>query len=397
MYPVGRNTKMPLRHNRTPSSSSLPPIQTPLSALPNLARRSSTVSEADSAITSASEMKEEHHNYYPPSHMVPSSEISPDIALRAPLTPTASVISAASAMNPPKDSGPVSRSRRSSFSSTTNANSPALSTRNFGRSPSPMPPLPAIRTPLATPSWASVKLYGDEGFTNFFRRLTFSPDGALLLTPAGHFEDPSVIPNKSSNPSSKKEDPPIQSAKKPSGDGGSSSSSVFIYSRANLAKPPIAQLPGHKSASVAVRFSPVLYELRPNVTAPRSAADAKTIVLEAGKEQVVDLNVVPDALTITQSPTSISVTPSLQSTNSAPYLPPPSPAPSASSNRARTPSREGHGNTTSPTTASVFALPYRMMYAVATQDTVIIYDTQQAGPICLFTNLHYGGFTDVAW
>ena len=397
MHPVGKNTKMPLRHTRTPSSSSLPAIQTPLSALPNLARRSSTASEADSAITSASEIKEEHHNYLPPSHVVPSSEISSDAALRAPLTPAASVISSASAMNPPKDSGPVSRSRRSSFSSVTNANSPALSTRNFGRSPSPMPPLPAIRTPLATPSWASVKLYGDEGFTNFFRRLTFSPDGGLLLTPAGHFEDPHVVPNKSSNPSNKKDDPPIQSAKKPSGDGGPSSSSVFIYSRANFAKPPIAHLPGHKSASVAVRFSPVLYELRPNVVAPRSAADVKTIVLEAGKEQEVDLKIVPDMLTTIQSPPSVSTTPNLQVTNSAAYLPPPSPAPSTSSNRGRTPSREGHGNTAPPTTASVFALPYRMMYAVATQDTVVIYDTQQAGPICLFTNLHYAGFTDVAW
>jgi hypothetical protein len=48
-------------------------------------------------------------------------------------------------------------------------------------------------------------------------------------------------------------------------------------------------------------------------------------------------------------------------------------------------------------TASVFNLPYRMMFAVATQDTVAIHDTQQAGPVCLLTKLHYDSFTDMAW
>lgn len=46
---------------------------------------------------------------------------------------------------------------------------------------------------------------------------------------------------------------------------------------------------------------------------------------------------------------------------------------------------------------SVFALPYRLLYAVACQDSVLLYDTQQAGPIAIFRGLHYAGFTDVAW
>ncbi|EDR10655.1 chromatin assembly complex 1 subunit B/CAC2 [Laccaria bicolor S238N-H82] len=131
-------------------------------------------------------------------------------------------------------------------------------------------------------------------FTNFFRRLTFSPDGGLLLTPAGQFEDPSFTTTST---------PATAAATSPA-------SSVYIYSRANFARPPIAQLPGHKKASVAVRFSPILYELR-------------------------------------------------------------------------------HG--------SVFALPYRMLFAVVTMDTVAIYDTQQAGPVCLLTKLHYDEFTDMTW
>jgi len=48
-------------------------------------------------------------------------------------------------------------------------------------------------------------------------------------------------------------------------------------------------------------------------------------------------------------------------------------------------------------TASMFALPYRMLYAIVTMDSVAIYDTQQAGPICLLTKLHYDEFTDMTW
>jgi chromatin assembly factor 1 subunit B len=51
----------------------------------------------------------------------------------------------------------------------------------------------------------------------------------------------------------------------------------------------------------------------------------------------------------------------------------------------------------SATPAGVFALPYRMLFAIATMDTITIHDTQQAGPVCMFTKLHYDEFTDMAW
>ncbi|KAJ7735153.1 hypothetical protein B0H16DRAFT_1731413 [Mycena metata] len=41
-------------------------------------------------------------------------------------------------------------------------------------------------------------------------------------------------------------------------------------------------------------------------------------------------------------------------------------------------------------TGSAFALPYRMLYAVVTRDTVAIYDTQPAGPVDLLTKRVYG-------
>ncbi|KAK9475495.1 WD40-repeat-containing domain protein [Dipodascopsis tothii] len=45
----------------------------------------------------------------------------------------------------------------------------------------------------------------------------------------------------------------------------------------------------------------------------------------------------------------------------------------------------------------IFALPYRMIYAVATQDSVYVYDTQHSTPIAMISGLHYATFTDIAW
>ncbi|ORZ03728.1 WD40-repeat-containing domain protein [Syncephalastrum racemosum] len=47
--------------------------------------------------------------------------------------------------------------------------------------------------------------------------------------------------------------------------------------------------------------------------------------------------------------------------------------------------------------SSQFALPYRLLYAVATQDAVYIYDTQQARPLCVLSGMHFAPITDLAW
>ncbi|ETW77464.1 hypothetical protein HETIRDRAFT_326517 [Heterobasidion irregulare TC 32-1] len=325
VHAIGKNTRMSHQHTRTPSSHS--------SSRPRMYRRESTTSDTESVITTVSEQqKEESFSSSVPQHHP------------APLTPATSIASTPSqSMFPPP---PMDRpsSRRSSFSGSNAPSSPSHYAR-YGRSPSPMPALPAIRTSLPSPATWPVKLYGDESFTNFFRRLTFSPDGALLLTPAGQFEDPSVLPTSSRPP---KSDEPSRGRKStPNSELANpvSASSVYIYSRANFARPPIAQLPGHKKASIAVKFSPILYELRPGGSGFDAPAEPRTVVLERGKDETVVVD-------------------------------PSTPAPSS---------------------GSVFALPYRMLFAVATMDTVTIHDTQQAGPICLLTKLHYDEFTDMAW
>ncbi|KAI9069038.1 WD40 repeat-like protein [Trametes sanguinea] len=392
VHAVGKNTRINHRHSRTPSTHSRP----------RMFRRESTASETESVMTSVSEQLKDEMSASGSGQQQQTSAL---------LTPTASVTSTPSmTMFPPPYERPSSR--RSSFSGSNAPSSPANYSR-YGRSPSPMPALPAIRMAPSTAgnTWASVKLYGDESFTNFFRRLTFSPDGGLLLTPAGQFEDPSVIPTTATKSSE-------QRGRKgnPNAEAKDSSSSVYIYSRANFARPPIARLPGHKKASVAVRFSPILYELRPNVSS--GEAEPKTITLDKDTEVSIDVDMgttgtladkdkTPFASPVKQSSSQGSShiaapTPRIAIPSGPPAVTMPSPASStAESLRPPTPAASKPPSPipiiTPTPTASVFSLPYRMLYAVATMDTVMIYDTQQAGPVCLLTKLHYDEFTDMSW
>lgn len=369
-HAIGKNTRMSYSHSRTPSSQGRGK---------NVRRES--VSDVES--TAGDHLKEDMF-----------------FTGHGPLTPAASVASTPSTMFPPPTFDRPS-SRRSSFSGSNAPGSPSHFSR-YGRSPSPMPPLPAIRT-LPSPAWSTIKLYGDEGFTNFFRRLTFSPDGGLLLTPAGQFEDPSFPPESKKieeTPSRKKKSRSAENIHEPT--NPNSASSVFIYSRANFARPPIAQLPGHKKASVAVRFSPILYELRNAVASAERSGDPEVGRLEKGKEGKVTVDILgkvsdvppPSPRTEKCTPIPSVVAPSplpLDASSTATLLAPHPPTPSLSS-KPSTPAVPA-----APSAGSVFALPYRMLYAVLTMDTVAIYDTQQASPVCLLTKLHYDEFTDMTW
>lgn len=373
-HAIGKNTRMSFNLTRTPSSQNR-----------GRTTRRESASDAESS-ANCGDHKEDPSpcNYAPP-------------------TPATSVTSTPSTMFPPP-SVERSSSRRSSFSGSNAPGSPSHFVR-YGRSPSPMLPLPAIRT-LPSPAWSTIKLYGDEGFTNFFRRLTFSTDGGLLLTPAGQFEDPSFPPE-----CKKLEDTPTKKNPQSSDNindpmDSNSGSSVFIYSRANFARPPIAQLPGHKKASVAVRFSPILYELRNGVTG-EGFGEPKTANLERNKDGMLAVDILGKAsdplhsygeksgssMTSIPAPAPLPLdTPSAASPLSLPAHHPPN---------SHTPSQSSKPSTPIvpmlPSAGSVFLLPYRMLYAVLTMDTVAIYDTQQSGPICLLTKLHYDEFTDIAW
>lgn len=207
------------------------------------------------------------------------------------------------------------------------------------------------------------RLYGEEGVTRFFRRLTFSPDGSLLLTPAGQIEDqiykgsPMPLQRTLSQDGS---DAALAVPKPKNADSGKPT--VYIYSRANLSKTPVAHLPGHKTSSVAIRFSPIFYDLRTSTPGAAGQPEPKQVTLDRSEP----------------GPVHVSLS-----------MPPP-PPPSKDKDGEKEKEKE-------KPLGSIFALPYRLLYAVACQDAVLLYDTQQAGPIAIFKGLHYAGFTDVAW
>ncbi|KAB8337180.1 hypothetical protein FH972_021484 [Carpinus fangiana] len=256
-------------------------------------------------------------------------------------------------MNPPP---PGSHSRRSSLGNA----SPSI---RRSASPAPNMPLPAVM-PSASPnpyvalSVRNTNIYANETLTSFFRRLTFAPDGSLLFTPAGQY--------KTSQPS-------LTDPTKTTDD---IINTVYIYSRGGLNKPPIAHLPGHKKPSIAVRCSPIFYNLR--LPAPTQAI---TVDTSASSE---DISQLPEPI--------------------IPSMPPPS-------NPSNGTSLSGLGladgvavrpvepdpKSPIPGPQAAFALPYRIVYAVATQDAVYVYDTQQQTPLCVVSNLHYATFTDVTW
>ncbi|KAK4183218.1 putative chromatin assembly factor [Podospora australis] len=265
----------------------------------------------------------------------------------APGTPT----SIALPMNPPSV---ISHSRRSSFSSRRSV------------SPAPSMPLPAVMPIEASPKphttsssmgMKNASLYANETLTSFFRRLTFTPDGSLLLTPAGQYQTQHQV------------------------DGGKPTfdviNTVYIYTRGGINKPPIAHLPGHKKPSVAVRCSPVVYTLRQTPPVTKHI----TIDTSSSEDAIPPL---PEALT-KPSPAPSVMEP-----------PPPPGSVEASNPSSKILSLETTG-VQSQGPKPAFSLPYRMIYAVATQDSVLLYDTQQHTPICVVSNLHCATFTDLTW
>ncbi|KAM6501228.1 chromatin assembly complex protein [Amanita muscaria] len=461
-HAVGRNTRLSHRHSRTPSVHNGNGTRARHgSPRPPILRRESNSGYSDAESDRDIDVFGTKDAIAAP--LTPSTSVAstPSTALSASMFPPPPIVpSASNPSAPPSVVGNNPSSRRSSFSGSNAPSSPQVhphSYARYGRSPSPMPPLPAIRTPL-TPPVANIRLYGDENFTNFFRRLTFSPDGGLLLTPAGQFEDPTVVvPPDGDNTTPTRGRKGRQTSVGAQGGTtqsqsaqANSNSCVYIYSRANFARPPIAQLPGHKKASVAVRFSPVLYELRPSVVGPSPVANAngeqeprpqahdgpKVGVIDKGVEGSVDVDITaalnPASVAAAAIPVISHRTPTRQKHRSSSQTPLAAPTPrrlvsgdgegnmmamspsllptdikplTPAASKPSTPAPSTSGNATVQsatsagvqTTGSVFALPYRMMFAVVTMDTVTIYDTQQSTPFCLLTMLHYDEFTDVSW
>lgn len=54
-------------------------------------------------------------------------------------------------------------------------------------------------------------------------------------------------------------------------------------------------------------------------------------------------------------------------------------------------------NLLSVSAAGFFKLPYRVIFALATLNSLYIYDTESLPPIAIFAGLHYAAITDITW
>ncbi|XP_027765556.1 chromatin assembly factor 1 subunit B [Empidonax traillii] len=138
----------------------------------------------------------------------------------------------------------------------------------------------------------SYRMFHDDSMKSFFRRLSFTPDGSYLLTPAGCVESGENVTN-----------------------------TTYVFSRNNL-KRPVGHLPCPGKGTLAVRCCPVYFELR-----------------GAFHEDEM-------------------------SQKSCPAL---------------------------------FNLPYRLVFAVASEDSVLFYDTEQSFPFGYVSNIHYHTLSDISW
>ncbi|XP_067848479.1 chromatin assembly factor 1 subunit B [Heptranchias perlo] len=136
----------------------------------------------------------------------------------------------------------------------------------------------------------SYRMFHDDGMKSFFRRLTFTPDGSLLITPAGCVEAGENVTN-----------------------------TTYVFSRKNL-KRPVAHLPCPAKATLAVRCCPIFFELRQN-----------KVEGESSKKM------------------------------------------------------------------NLLNLPYRLVFAVASEDSILLYDTQQTVPFGYISNIHYHTLSDITW
>lgn len=180
----------------------------------------------------------------------------------------------------------------------------------------------------------SYRMFHDDTLKSFFRRLAFSNDGSMLFAPAGQYK--SIRAKRNGGEASSAAEDTARSRL-------TTSNTVLVFARSAFQRLPIAHFPGHKKPTVAVRFNPIHFAYR--------------LPSEAG--------LAANALAATEVRDEVST----------PITPP----------------------NIDMASRAMFQLRQRLVFAVATTDTVLIYDTQQQHPICAAQNLHYAPITDVAW
>ena len=218
-------------------------------------------------------------------------------------------------------------------------------------------------------------LYADSTIPSFFRRPDFSPDGSLFITPCGihktAMDSSPLVPSSVSvldpTATAATATTPIPSAVKEI-----QTFCTHIYSRDHYATPLIS-LVGLEDPSVAVRFSPVLYKL---VTNTSTSTSTSTSTGADGGVNTAENNLRSRPNTNNSNKTNkCSNTMNTSSTSTA-------------SKKVLLESLE---------TTSMIPGDYRMLFAVLTVSSVLVYDTQHPHPIARLGGLHLACINDASW
>ena len=189
-------------------------------------------------------------------------------------------------------------------------------------------------------------LFHDDTMGSFFRRPAWSPCGSFLAVPAG-----------------------VHRAHT----GAKEQNCTYLYARDAFHRPAL-RLPGIAPAA-CVRFSPVFYErganeaakTRPRTPEKTDADPAREIDVDASLETAERENHADDAR-------------AARDANAC----------QRSESVADAKTREADASTS-------IDLPFRVLFAVCTTDTVAVYDSSSDAPVAFVGGLHYAAITDAAW
>eukprot|EP01034_Spumella_vulgaris_P041075 gene41075-50830_t len=138
-------------------------------------------------------------------------------------------------------------------------------------------------TVSTTPANQGINLFADSYVPSFFRRLTFTPDGLLLIAPTGNHRPPvsaggtaSAKTNTSSNNNSNSKSTASNNTAASLPSGTNKSFCTHIFSRHQLTTPCLS-LVGLDEPSIAVRCCPRLFKLVENGGEPLIKGDYRVI------------------------------------------------------------------------------------------------------------------------
>ncbi len=198
-------------------------------------------------------------------------------------------------------------------------------------------------------------LFMDERVPSYFRRLDWTADGALLIAPAGQ------------DPRSHKDDPVP-------------TTNVFMRDHW---EGPVMQLGGLPSASLVVRANPVLFR---TAAAVKLTAEASS---SHGAGSQTSSTKAEQNTGGSESKPAVAAAPAAQTATAAAAS-----GGNASEGGGQPRIGEGHLHVDDVTP---FDFPHRNVFAVATLESVFVYDTEHTAPVAAAANHHFEKITDMAW